>query len=74
MEVMILLHIGELTQQKRIEKEMSQYELAKRVNIDLARIQKLENGTLILSFAKIVRIAQILDIDIQELAAFYIFQ
>lgn len=67
-----MLHMGELIQQQRIEKEMSQNDLAIRVNVELTRIQKLENGTLVLSFVKIVRITHVLDIDIRDLAAFYV--
>lgn len=71
-EAMGMLHMGELIQQQRIEKEMSQNDLAIRVNVELTRIQKLENGTLVLSFVKIVRITHVLDIDIRDLAAFYV--
>ena len=65
-EAIGMLHMGELIQQRRTKNEISQNDLAIHANVELTSIQKLENGTLVLSFVKIVRIAHVLDIDIRE--------
>ena len=65
------MHIGELIQQKRMEKGISQNELAQRADVGVLYIKHIEKGIGGLSFDKIVRIAHALDIDIRELAVFY---
>jgi transcriptional regulator with XRE-family HTH domain len=72
LEAMIVMHIGELIQQKRIEKGIGQTELAQRAYVGVLYIKHIEKGIGGLSFDKIVRIAYALDLDISELASFYI--
>ena len=66
-----MLHMGELIQERRIEKRMVQSELASKAYVTVGYIKALERGNGAISFDKIARFTNVLDLDIRELAEFY---
>lgn len=59
------LYVGQRLKQKRLEKGMSQYDLANSVNITFQQVQKYERGINRVSSSKLYDFAKFLEVDIR---------
>ena len=61
------MNVGAVIKEKRLSLNMTQKELAEKVNVDQSMICQIERGTKSPSLPLAAEIAQVLDCDIREL-------
>lgn len=58
------LHVGQRLRQRRLSLDLTQEELGARIDVSFQQIQKYERGTNRISVARLLRLAEALDVDI----------
>jgi len=61
---------GDAVRKKRVHQNISQTQLAFESKISREYINRLENGNVNVSLAKIIAIAEVLDVEVKELLDF----
>ena len=66
--------IGETIKINRLEKDISQKDLAKKIGVDVSFLCKVEKNEKKLSFDKLELISDVLSLDLSELKYMYYFE
>lgn len=74
MDSIILRNIGDKIREIRLQKKLTQKELAFILDIEISQITRIETGKINTSILNLIKISKALEIDIKELFNFNIYK